>query len=81
MHFELGVSVTAVLEAKRFEIVIAFTQVHVISGQVAPDIARSVLSAVDSDEGPHTIVGVHAEVVRPGKVALERYADVKTNCG
>jgi hypothetical protein len=61
VHLELGVAIAAVLEAKSLELVVAGRQHHRVSLKVAPRVARGVLRAVDANEGPEAVVGVHAE--------------------
>jgi hypothetical protein len=41
--------------------VVAGRQHHRVGLQVAPRVARGVCRAVDTDEGPEAVVGVHAE--------------------
>jgi hypothetical protein len=65
MHFELSISITAVLEAKRLELMLASAECHrrhLDRARVRP-IATLELSSVDTDEGAITVVSVEAEGV------------------
>ena len=73
VHLQLRVTVTAVLEAKRLELVVARRKHHRVRLQVAPGVARGVLRAVDADERAEPVVGVHAELV------LARHEDAERN--
>ena len=74
-------TVAAVLEAKRLELVVAGCQKDRVRLHVAPGVARGVLRAVDADEGAEAVVGVHAEGVRAASVAAEGDADVEADGG
>ena len=73
-------TVAAVLEAKRLELVVAHRQRNRVGLHVAPGVARGVLRAVDADEGAEAVVGVHAEGVGAASVAAEGDADVEADC-
>ena len=79
VHFELSVAIAAVLEAKRLELVVALVEVHVVGLDMAPEVARRVLRAIDADETSHAVVSMHTEVVRSGEMAREWDADVEAD--
>ena len=66
MNFKLRVSIAAVLESQRLEVVVAFAQPDIVDHDVAPQVAGRMLSSVDADVGTAAVVGVEAEVVRAG---------------
>ena len=77
MELELSVAVAAVLEAKSLELVVAGRQHRRVGLQVAPRVARGVLRAVNTDERPEAVVGVHAEREDTSHVVPERNPDVE----
>ena len=83
VHLQLRVTVAAVLEAKRLELVVARRKHHRVRLKVAPGVARGVLRAVDADEGAEAVVGVHAEGVgaRADLIHAEWDADVEADVG
>ena len=76
MHLQLGVTVTAVLEADALKVVVAVLESHVTEHQMTPDVAGKLVGgavhhAVDPGVAAHAVVGVEAEVVR-GDIAEAR---------
>ena len=81
VDLELGMAVAAVLEAERFELVIAQAHGDIGDLHVPPQVAGSVLRAVDADEGAEAEVAVVAEVDGLLDLGKERDADVEGDVG
>ena len=81
VNFELSVTITAVLETKRLEFMIALNQVHVVCLHMSPQISWCMLSTVDTDEATFAVVGVHTEMIYAGIVTRKGNPYMETYIG
>ena len=81
VHLELGVAVTATLEAKSLPVVVTFGDGNIIGEDVSPDVTSRVRDAVDAQEATVAVVSVEAEVIQALASRVERDERVEANVG